>query len=344
VAPEVTSCCHSCGGPGCQPNGCYGGWFCNQDACKCQPPPGAASCGVGAAGAAGGPAVCAGPVVIPTGGPVTAQGGQLDALRFAIVGDTRPASKDDTAAYPSAIIQKIWQQVEGHQVPFAITTGDYMFADAAKDQASVQLDLYLCARSAFSGVLFPALGNHECTGATASNCGPGGKDGVTKNYSVFLDKMLAPLGLALPYYTVRVNGTGGAWSAKFVFVAANAWTTDQATWLEGELAQPTTYTFVVRHEGSSAKNAPGVVPSDTIMAKHPYTLLLAGHTHTFDYSPSQRQVITGNGGAPLSGSYNYGYVIVEQQPDGTIAFAARDYQTTQAFRSFAVKADGTPAP
>jgi predicted phosphodiesterase len=80
------------------------------------------------------------------------------------------------------------------------------------------------------------------------------------------------------------------------------------------------------------------------MAQYPYTLLLAGHTHTFDYSPSQRQVIIGNGGAPLSGSSNYGFALVERQADGSILVAARDYQTGEPFQSFAVKADGTPAP
>ena len=61
-------------------------------------------------------------------------------------------------------------------------------------QAGPQLDIYLQARARFPGPLFPALGNHECTGATSSNCGAGAADGVTANYSAFLEKMLAPIG------------------------------------------------------------------------------------------------------------------------------------------------------
>jgi hypothetical protein len=270
----------------------------------------------------------------------------VDVLRFAIVGDTRPAMIDDTAGYPTAVIQKIWQDVEVHSPKpyFAVMTGDYVFAKPFGSEAGPQFDKYLQARSAFSNVAFPAMGNHECTGGTASNCGPGTTDGVTVNYTTFLQKMLAPIGKSDPYYTINVNGTGGAWTAKFVFVAANAWTQTQATWLAAELAKPTTYTFVVRHEGSSATTAPGVTPSAQIMAQHPYTLLLAGHTHTFSYSKTGREVITGNGGAPLTGTINYGYVIAEQRADGAIVFDARDYATNAVFKTFAVKADGTPTP
>jgi hypothetical protein len=267
-------------------------------------------------------------------------------LRFAIVGDTRPAMIDDTAGYPSPVIQKIWQDVEARSPRpyFAVTTGDYVFAKPYGSQASPQFDKYLAARAGFSNTVFFAMGNHECTGATASNCGPGNADGTPVNYTTFLQKMLAPLGKTEPYYTITVNGTGGAWTAKFVFIAANAWTPTQASWFAAELAKPTTYTFVVRHEGSNATTAPGVLPSDKIMAQHPFTLLLAGHTHTFSYNKSSREVITGNGGAPLTGTINYGYVVAEQRADGAIAFEAHDYTTNALLKSFAVKADGTAAP
>jgi hypothetical protein len=271
-------------------------------------------------------------------------GGTVDTLRFAIVGDTRPALIDDTAGYPKSVIQKIWQDVEAHspRPDFAITTGDYMFAKSYGSQSGPQLDLYLAARSAFTNIVFPALGNHECTGATASNCGQGTTDGITHNYTSFLTKMLTPIGQSLPYYSIYLNGTGGAWTAKLVFVAANAWTTAQATWLGAELAKPTTYTFIVRHEGSSATTAPGVTPSAAIMAQNKYTLLLAGHTHTFEYFASERQVITGNGGAPLTGSINYGYVVAEQRADGAMVFKEYDYSTNAVQKTFVVKPDGTP--
>jgi hypothetical protein len=43
-----------------------------------------------------------------------------------------------------------------------------------------------------------------------------------------------------------VSGWWG--TARFVHVAANAWTTAQKNWLTNTLNVPTTYTFVVRHE------------------------------------------------------------------------------------------------
>ena len=78
-------------------------------------------------------------------------GGKLDDLRFAVVGDTRPANLDDTANYPTAIVQQIWTDVEAEvpHVAFAITTGDYMFASTGGQEAAPQLDLYLGARMAF---------------------------------------------------------------------------------------------------------------------------------------------------------------------------------------------------
>jgi hypothetical protein len=42
VGPTVDAGCHSCGTNDCQPNGCYGGWWCNTYARDCQRPP--ASC------------------------------------------------------------------------------------------------------------------------------------------------------------------------------------------------------------------------------------------------------------------------------------------------------------
>src|SRR5262249_44365981 len=152
--------------------------------------------------------------------------------------------------------------------------------------------------------------------------------------------MLAPLGVSKPYYTVNIGSTDNTWTAKFVFVAGNAWDSAQSTWFATEMAKPTTYTFVVRHEGVSATQAPGVKPSAKIMTQNPYTLLLAGHTHTFSYNSSAREVITGIGGAPLVGSVNYGYVLVHQRPDGAIELQEIDYSTNAVQKTFAVTADG----
>src|SRR5207302_8532846 len=90
VPPSGASGCTSCSGkPNCQPNGCYGGWWCNSATNRCQAPP--TNCG-----GAGGPFDGGAPVT----GSVGANGGTLNRLYFAVVGDTRPPSPDDTASYP----------------------------------------------------------------------------------------------------------------------------------------------------------------------------------------------------------------------------------------------------
>jgi hypothetical protein len=202
----------------------------------------------------------------------------------------------------------------------------------------------MAARAKYSGTFFPAMGNHECTGYTDSNCGSGNSDGITNNYTAFLTTMLGPINQTNPYYSININGPDGTWTSKFVFVAANAWSTAQSSWLETTLAQPTTYTFVMRHEATEANTAPGVTPSDTIVAKYPLTMMICGHTHTYERSTNS-EVIFGNGGAPLTGSGNYGFALVQQRADNAIQFDMLDYQTSQPDTSFrfAVNADGSAA-
>jgi hypothetical protein len=343
--PDSESCCTGCktAGQPCQMNGCFGGWWCNADTCKCQLSPG--PCGGTTSSSAGSSSSSTGSG--GGGSGVTGiSGGALDTLSFAIVGDTRPPTIDDTAGYPKAVIQKIWQDIEAAspRPAFGVTTGDYMFAKPFGNQSAPQIAAYLAARANFSNVVFPAMGNHECTGGTASNCGPAGADGVTNNYTTFLSKLLAPYGVTQPYYTVNVAATNNAWTAKFVFVAANAWSAAQGTWLAGELAKPTTYTFVIRHEDKVVTQTPGVTPSQQIIDQHPLTLLVVGHTHTFTYYKNEHTIIVGNGGAPLTGAVNYGYVIARQRADGAIELKEYDYSTNAVSQTFAVKADGTPAP
>jgi hypothetical protein len=261
-------------------------------------------------------------------------------LKFAVVGDTRPANLDDTANYPTAVITQIWMDVEAEGVPFAVTTGDYMFASTVGAEVDPQLDLYLGARAMFSGTVYPAMGNHECTGYTASNCGPGGKDGNPKNYTEFMARMIAPLGEKYPFYAERFAAPDGSWTAKFVSIAANAWTDYQASWLDKVLAEPTTYTFALRHEPHYSNTAPGVDPTTTILAKHPLTMLITGHTHSYSHVPAWREIIVGNGGAPLTASTNYGYVVIARQPDGALQTTSYNYQTHAIVEQFSVGPDG----
>ncbi len=272
-----------------------------------------------------------------------------DELYFAIVGDTRPPVSNDTGGYPTAIITKIWQdvQAESPRPPFAVATGDYMYASTSGSEQMPQLDLYFQARSAYAGALFAAVGNHECTTATASNCGTGTLNGapvyeITRNYSAFLDRFVRPLGITTPWYVVHVVASDRSWTAKLVIVAANAWVDAQAAWLEAAMAEATDYTFVVRHEQSAATEAPGVSPSQAIIDRHPYTLLIVGHSHKYQHV-SGREVIVGNGGAPLTGDSSYGYAIVRRRADGAVQLDAHDYLDRHIVDTFAVRADGSPA-
>jgi hypothetical protein len=277
----------------------------------------------------------------PETGSVGPTGGSLDYLQFAIIGDTRPATKDDNGGYPTSIITQIYQDLEKENPypAFGIATGDYIFASTTGSNASTQMDYYLGAQANYTKHVFHALGNHECNGYTNSNCGAGNTTGITGSYTTFLNKMLG--GATLPYFAFRVNAKDGTWTAKFVVIAANAWDQTQADWLTAQMADPTTYTFVVRHEGIYSNTAPGVTPSQSIIAGYPYTLLLEGHTHSLAYYPNDRELITGIGGAPLTGSTDYGYVIASRLPSGKIKFVGYDYQNRSILRQFVVNPDGT---
>jgi hypothetical protein len=271
-------------------------------------------------------------------------GGLLGELRFAVVGDTRPSVLDDTAHYPTAVAHAIWTAVEAEQPQpaFAVTTGDYMFASVTGSEQAPQLDLYLGARAAYTGVVYPAYGNHECNGYTSSNCGDGAADGTTVNLRAYLAQLVAPIGETRPYFIERFAASDGSWSAKLVFVAANAWNDAQGSWLDAVLSQPTTYTFVVRHEASVVTSAPGVAPSDAIIARHPLTLLVAGHEHTYRHDPTTKELVVGNGGAPLTTGIDYGYVVVARQPDGTVQASSYDFATHALIDQFAFDAMGAP--
>jgi hypothetical protein len=266
------------------------------------------------------------PGAAPLVSHVGADGGTASRLYFAVVGDTRPAAKDDVAGYPTAILSMIYGRL-GALDPapaFVVSTGDYEFASAAGGTALAQVALYAKARALYAGPLFPAMGNHECTGATASSCGSGNPDGVTEPLVAFEQQLLAPIGRTSLFYEVDVGAPGGAWTSKTLVLAANAWSAEQAAWLERAMARPTTYTFVVRHEPAYVATAPGVTPSEAIMARYPYTLAICGHKHSYERT-RKREIVVGNGGAPLTGSKSYGFAVVDQQPDGSLAVDMVDY-------------------
>jgi hypothetical protein len=258
-------------------------------------------------------------------------------LKFAVFGDARPGSENDTANYPAAIVQGIFTLAQQKEAQFVVGTGDYMFANSAS-VVSAQVDMLLSSEAPFKGPVYHTMGNHECTGATASNC-PNGNE--TANVQYFMGK-LVPSGTQTPWYRVDVDTPMG--KAKFIFIAANAWSSAQESWLQTQLADQTAYTFIARHEpnDSHGSGAPGLQPTMTMLAGQTYTLLLQGHSHEYNHYPGTNEVISGNGGAPMS-SYSgssYGFLLVEQQADGTISVTEIEEASGNATDTWKVTAAG----
>jgi len=273
------------------------------------------------------------------GGGSSGGGGSSTGWSFAVFGDCRPPSQNDTTGYPSQIIGGIFSGAQAKGAQLVVGTGDYMFANT-QSAVDAQVSLFFQAQANFKGPVYHTMGNHECNGYTASNC-PNGNE--TPNVQAFLAKFV-PSGTTTPYYRVDIDTPMG--KAKFLFVAANAWNSTQQSWLQQQLADPTMYTFVVRHEPPGETQAPGVGPSDSLFQSNPVTLALFGHTHEFK-KVSTNQIISGNGGAPLGGfgsGSNYGYLLVQQQTDGNLLINEIDAASGNATESWKVTPQGKAAP
>lgn len=254
-------------------------------------------------------------------------------LTFGVFGDCRPPNVGETSQYPTAIASNIFSLLQQHGAQFVVGTGDYMFADTAAD-VTAQVALLQQAEANFKGPIYHAMGNHECTGATASNC-PNGNE--TPNVQAFMSK-LVPQGTQTPYYRVDVATPNG--KAKFLFVAGNAWSTAQQTWLQAQLADATTYTFIVRHVPPGT-SAPGVTESEALVTAAPFTLELLGHFHEYKVL-DPKHVISGNGGAASrSGEVaGFGFLLVEQEADGTLAATEYDQTTGDAIDAWKISPTG----
>jgi hypothetical protein len=264
---------------------------------------------------------------LPDAGCTPTAADSAGTFRFAVFGDVRPQQPNDTANYPQAVVTGLFQQIAAQSPQFVVGTGDYMFASSTNSTAvDAQLAMLLAAEQGFAGPVYHALGNHECTGATASNC-PNGNE--TSNVRAFMSK-LVPHGTTTPYFRVDVDT--GMGKAKLVFIAANAWSPAQATWLEQQLSDPTKYTFVVRHEDASVTDTAGAGASEMIVQKHPLTLELLGHWHRYE-KLDERHVVSGNGGAPLSFGH-YGFVLVDLLTNGNLSVSEIDQATGAAGDTF----------
>jgi hypothetical protein len=210
------------------------------------------------------------------------------------------------------------------------------------------------------------MGNHECNGFTNSNCPIGSFTGMTQDY---INTIVTPsTGQSSPYFSALYVANDGSWSAKYVFVAANAWNSTQQSWLQSTLGVATTYTFVIRHEPSNDTRAPGTTPSENLMssafAAGTLTLSITGHTHLVQLPGGTQpygdqfgatlayEMIIGNGGAPLDAGSYYGYAVATRRAsDGAIVIQMYKSADTSGnpitpnvpdslFR-FAVNANGT---
>jgi hypothetical protein len=280
-------------------------------------------------------------------GTVGPNGGILPDLYFVALGDTRPPTTDDVNGYPTAIVTKIFQDIEAlnPRPAFAVGTGDWQDSSThSSSTATEQIGILMKARAEYSGAFFPAMGNHECTGADDSNCGPGTNYGTTPNMQAFLTGMLGPIQKTLPYYSFRIDAMDGSWTSKFVVVAPNAWDSAQSTWLTSAMGEKTTYTFIIQHEPSTSTGNPaGQAAADAIIGTFPFTLYIEGHSHEYKH-PLRQEVVFGNGGAPptVTGqSYGFG-TFQRRASDGAIVVDAVDYMTgaTDPSFHFIITADG----
>ena len=234
-------------------------------------------------------------------------------LFFAFHGDVRPAACNDTAAYPTAIIESIFRREAELGVEFAVDLGDHMYVcNGSLEAARTQMGLYVRASQLLHAPTYMAMGNHECG---VEYCAAGSTDA---NFTAFLEA-LRPISYE-PWYRVNVPVRGGY--AAIVMVADNAWDERQAAWLDATLAnaeRDAKYLIVVRHhpvDDLSLHN-----PEEwQIIQRHRYALVLTGHSHHYRHDveadPSERSVRLGCGGAPLDdGAQFFGFGTVEQQPD-----------------------------
>jgi hypothetical protein len=250
------------------------------------------------------------------GGAIGPTGGSVARMRFGVFGDVRPPSANDTAHYPAAIVAAVMDGIAASGAQFAVANGDYMFALNAEASAA-QVGMLLAAESRFGGHVFHSLGNHECTGASASNCPLGNETAQMRAFRA----NLAP-SYPAPYFDWVVTTALG--DAHFIATAPNAWSPTQQAWLDRALARPARYTIVIAHEPPGNREAPGSVAIESAVAARPggVTLRLYGHTHEYRHLAGNA-IIAGNAGAPLaSASGEYGFVVVDQRADGDLVVTA----------------------
>jgi hypothetical protein len=292
-------------------------------------------------------------------------------LVFGAFGDVRPNNPNDTASYPDGILSAVFAGLTAKGVTFSVDAGDHCFQStiSSGSYCHTQFVSHFMAdeEANYAGTLIPTMGNHEGCGteaATSGNC-TSWTSGLVHDYLVDIVQPTTGQS-AFPYYSILLHGNWG--TAKFVFVAANAWTSAQNAWLTSTLNVPTTYTFVVRHEPFNDTRAPGVTPSESLYESHygagTLTLSITGHNHLVQLPGGTQpygdtfgatqpyETILGNAGAPLDAGPYYGFaVFARRASDGAIVAQAYEAMSSDGvtpindvadpnFR-FAVNANGT---
>ncbi len=261
----------------------------------------------------------------PTPGSVGTSGGSVNLLHFGVVGDTRPAACEDTANYPTTVINGIATEFKNRNAQFVLDLGDHMYVcNNDLNTATTQMNLYMTATKMFGGTWFMTQGNHECYS------GPCYAGSQNANYVAFMTA-LAPISQS-PYYSINVDTSLGL--ATFVFIADNSWDNTQSTWLDQTLTTADSaakYTIVIRHhpEGDSSVSTNG--ESMAIVRKHKFAVFLTGHSHLYKHMTTDngRDLVMGNGGAPLiAGGAFFGFAMIDQLASGQLQLSIYDLSNT----------------
>ncbi len=292
---------------------------------------GAAGGGPGTGGGATGGGLGGGTGGASAGQAVGPRGGTVGLMHFAITGDTRPPNCEDTAHYPTPIINAIADAATRRHAQFGLDLGDHMYVcNGSLPTATDQMNLYMGAVHRFAGTWFMTMGNHECFH------GPCLLGSTNANYVAYM-QALAPIATK-PYYSFNVETAQGR--ATFVVIADNAWDTAQETWLKGVLTDADAharYTIVARHHPEGDTTVTSNPISMGIVRQHKFALLLTGHNHSYRHQTTDngRDLVLGTGGAPLlaAGSDFNGYAMIDQQTNGnlqvTVFNVAGDLQQDQ---------------
>ena len=234
-------------------------------------------------------------------------------MHFAVMGDCRPANYVNTAsgaaaAYPTQIITRIFSEIVGRNPDFALFSGDMVYTVNPPDgtAAGAQIDLFLSARNQLDRPFAAALGNHEDS------------DGV--DVPVFQQK----LGQPLTYFGFTIHTQKG--DVRFTVPDDTYWDSRQLTWVQSELSSSAPYHIVLKHYPSDSTENDETTFKQLI-AQYPPTLILEGHSHTYD-KPHPNEMVLGTAGAPLANSApGYGYAIVDQLSSGKFQVSVYDEGT-----------------